>query len=70
MSRMQPRRRRFVLRSRLVPALAAACLVPLAAVAEAPAPPPAVIAVVGGTVHTMGAAGTLEGATVLLRDGK
>lgn len=33
-------------------------------------PPPEVIAIVGGTVHTQGDSGTLEGATVLIRDGR
>ncbi len=53
------------------PAAAAALvtLVAAAAVAAAPAAPP-VVALVGGTVHTLGAAGTLEGVTVLLRDGR
>lgn len=52
-----------------------AALLAASPLAAQPAPAPVaeqtpVVAIVGGTVHTMGDAGTLEGATVVLRDGR
>lgn len=60
------------------PDLAAAVLAALAVAAGSPAPPagalepqrPGVFAIVGGTVHTLGPAGTIEGATVVIVDGR
>lgn len=57
----------------LAVAALAASLVPAAAGAQPPEEPQAgdrVIAIVGGTVHTLGPAGTIEGATVLIAGGR
>ena len=66
---MNRRGRHGIARATVVAALLAFLLAapPLAAQQAAA---PAVVAIVGGTVHTMGDAGTLEGATVVLRDGR
>ena len=58
--------------SRRLPVFAVLALLAAPAASQTPQSPqtPQIIAITGGTVHTLGAAGTIEGGTVLLENGR